>query len=199
MKKNFYLGLIILLIITFFILIIPPRIYQNKSNGNSNFATDIKKDDIYEVNFNTELKDIKKIGIRLSTYQYNNTHGIVSLSLYGNDSLINEKKIDLKNVEDNKMVYMKFKKQKNSNKTHYKLVIKYDEYYDDIKLATWYSNSVKENNYVLYNGEKQPYTLYYELYGRGKVNDFLLYDFLMISLWIIGFSCNGGKYEKNKK
>lgn len=199
MKNKYYLSLIILLIITFVIILFPPRVYQKKSNGSLKYATDIKKDDIYEAFFTTDLKDINKIGVRFSTYQYKNKHGIIVMQLYDNDTLVKSKRIKLKNVEDNKNIYMNFKNQKNSQKKHYKLVIKYEEYYDDIKLATWYSYSATENNYVLYNNDRQLNSLYYELYGKGKVNDFLLYDLLIISLWVIGYSSFGGKYEKNKK
>lgn len=200
MKKNYhYLILIVLLVITFITIVVPPRVYQTSPNGKSLFATEIKKDDVYESLFTTPLKNIDKIGIRFSTYQYNNKHGSIIISLYGNDTLIKEKIIQLKNVEDNSIVYLKFKQQANSLKTNYKLVIKYNEYYDDNRLATWYSTSSNEDNYVLYNGERQLNTLYYELSGKGKVKDFLLYDLLLISLWIVWFSCNGGKHEKNKK
>lgn len=200
MKKKIYLLIFIFFIfLTIYHLFFPVKVYQNTSNGGPRTAVEIKEDDVLEEYFTTDLIGINRIGIRFSTYQYKNTHGKISITLYGNDKVIKTQKINLKNIDDNQMIYLNFNKQNNSNKIKYKIQIKYEEYYEDIKLATWLGLVGTDNNYVLINGNKEKYSLYYTIKGKGKVNDFILYDLLVLSILIVVYSCCGGDYEKHNK
>lgn len=193
MNKKFYIGLIIIIIITIITILFPLRVYQESVMGALNMPIDIKENDVFEQHFKINYTNFSELGIRLSTYQKKNKHGKISVSIYKDNELIKKEIINLTKVNDNDTVYIKFDEQKDSDKASFKFIIKYEEYYDDIRLATWYGISPTGNNYLLLNGKKDKYQLYFTYNGNGKVNDFLLYDLVALCLWIIICSCNGGK------
>ena len=201
-KKIIVISLIIFLIGIIFI-IFPIKVEQVSSIGYHSIAIkEMKKDDVIKGYFKPSADKISNIGLRFSTFDTINKHGKIKIVLKENDNkIIKEEIFDLSNIKDNSMVYLVFDKQKDSNKKFYTVTISFEEYYDDIRLTTWGSNGISDDNYMVLNDKKTDYTLYCTLKGYNKTYDAVLYTLIALSMCLVIYGLEGGKTNdrKNKK
>lgn len=201
-KKNFIIIGFIIVIALVIQILFPVRVKQTINVGNPINPIELKdKDSIIEQTFTTDLKKVSSIGIRFSTYSKKNKHGKIKITLKeNNNKKIIEKVYKLSDISDNSMLYLNFKPIEKTKGNIYKLIISYDEYYNDIKLATWIGGSSNNDNYLKLNNKKQKNNLFYSLTGYKPVSDFIVYILIILGFYFVLYGCMEDENNaKNKK
>ena len=193
--------LIIVIIIGIILFLFPIKKTQISTIGINNIIIgELKKDDIVKGFFKPVGDNMDSIGLKFSTYEKHNNHGKIRIVVKEFDKkIIADKVIDLKDIADNSKIYVGFKKQKNSNKKEYTVTLSFNEFYDDIKLATWAGDKSTENNYLIFNGEKTGYSLFVSYRSVYNVYDFVFYSFLIASAMLVYNGVGAVKYENNER
>lgn len=208
MKKHLEKNKI--LIISFIIVLIgisfslfPIKVEQVSSIISPSVALgEIKENDVIKGYFKTTGNNMNSIGLKFSTYGKINKHGKIKVILKENDEkIIKEQIFNVKDISDNSYIYIGFDKQKDSDKKIYTVTLSFDEYYDDIKLTTWGSDSISEDNYMTLNNAKNNFGLHVNTRAYYKTYDIVLYSIIGLSICLIMYALEGGKKNdrKNKK
>ena len=165
MKRKYFL-IIIFIILMLFSFTLPVKVKTIEKISSDMYPLPKLEDgEVYESHFKTSLNDISSIGMKFATFSENNEHGKLKIKIEDGEKVVTEQIVDVEDLKDNEMYYIDFPKQKMSKNKDYKILLSYEEYYDDISLTLWGNFINSKSNYTLKNGQSTNMAIYEEVSG----------------------------------